>query len=96
MDRLNSKANIDTETIYYADDEWNLLGGVDKCVEDSLNKNRSPTDGMFFKQFVAGSRYLMVGYRYVNGKYGIIILYRYGQSVDLRYSIDDGTFSKIS
>ena len=51
---------------------------------------------MFFKQFVAGSRYLMVGYRYVNGKYGIIILYRYGQSVDLRYSIDDGTFSKIS
>lgn len=51
---------------------------------------------MFFKQFVAGSRYLMVGYRYVNGKYGIIILYRYGQSVDLRYSIDDGIFSKIS
>ena len=96
LNELNSKANIDTETIYYTDDEWNLLGGVDKCVEDSSNKNRIPTDGMFFKQFVAGSRYLMVGYRYVNGKYGIIILYRYGQSVDLRYSIDDGIFSKIS
>lgn len=74
----------------------NLLGGVDKCVEDSSNKNRIPTEGMFFKQFIAGSRYLMVGYRYEKGKYGTIILYRYGQNADHRYSIDVGIFSKIS
>lgn len=96
LNQLNSKSTIDTETIYYTDNEWNLLGGVDKCVEDAVNKKRLPTDGMFFKQFIAGSRYLMIGYRYVDGKYGTIILYRFGQNADARYSISNGTFSKIS
>lgn len=61
-----------------------------------MTKNRFPKDGMFFKNFTAGSRYLAVGYRYVNGTYGLIVLYRYGLNIDYRYSIESGIFSKIS
>lgn len=61
-----------------------------------MTKNRFPKDGTFFKNFIAGSRYLAVGYRYVNGTYGLIVLYKYGLNIDSRYSIESGIFSKIS
>ena len=93
---LNSKAQIDTSEIYYQDSEYNALGGVDACVKDAVTKNRFPKDGTFFKNFIAGSRYLAVGYRYVNGTYGLIVLYKYGLNIDYRYSIENGIFSKIS
>lgn len=92
----NSKSTIDTETITYTDNEWNALGGTTGCVEDVIDRELIPANGMFYKQFIAGSRYLMVGYRYLDGKYGTIILYRYGQNADARYSINKGILSKIS
>lgn len=93
---LNSKAQIDTSTIYYQDSEYEALGGLDACVKDAVTKNRFPKEGTFFKNFIAGSRHLAVGYRYVNGTYGLIVLYRYGMKLDSRYSIERGIFSKIS
>lgn len=96
LNELNSKAQIDTSTIYYQDSEYHALGGVDACVNDAVTKNRFPKEGTFFKSFIAGSRYLAVGYRYVNGTYGLIVLYRYGLKLDSRYSIESGIFSKIS
>lgn len=96
LNKLNSKAQIDTSAIYYQDSEYEALGGVDACVKDAVTKNRFPKDGTFFKNFIAGSRYLAVGYRYANGTYGLIVLYRYGLNSDKRYSIERGTFSKIS
>ena len=80
---LNSKAQIDTSVIYYQDSEYHALGGVDECVKDAVTKNRFPKEGTFFKSFIAGSRYLAVGYRY-------------GLKLDSRYSIESGIFSKIS
>ena len=93
---LNSKALIDTSAIYYKDSEYNALGGIDACVKDAVTKNRFPKDGTFFKNFTAGSSYLAVGYRYNNGTYGLIVLYKFGMKLDYRYSIENGTFSKIS
>lgn len=95
LNQLNSKSNVDTETIYYTDSEWSSLGGTDECVKDAVNKNRIPLDGIFCKQFTAGARYLMFGYRYANGKYGTIILYKYDQTGDARYSITNGSFFKV-
>lgn len=95
LNELNGKLNVDTETISYTDSEWSSLGGIDECVKDAVNKNRIPIDGMFYKQFTAGVRYLMLGYRYANGKYGTIILYKYDQTGDVRYSITNGDFFKV-
>ena len=61
-----------------------------------MTKNRFPKEGTFFKNFIAGSRHLAVGYRYINGTYGLIVLYRYGMKLDIRYSIERGILSKIS
>lgn len=96
INELNSKALIDTSAIYYKDSEYNALGGIDACVKDAVTKNRFPKDGTFFKNFTAGSSYLAVGYRYNNGTYGLIVLYKFGMKLDYRYSIENETFSKIS
>lgn len=95
-DKLNSKAQIDTSEIYYQDSEFFALGGIDACVKDAVTKNRFPKNGTFFKNFIAGSRYLAVGYRYENGTYGLIVLYKFGMKLDYRYSIENGNVSKIS
>ena len=95
LNELNGKLNVDTETIFYTDSEMSSLGGIDECVKDAVNKNRIPIVGMFCKQFTARVRYLMIGYRYANGKYGTIILYNYNQTNDARYSITDGNLSKV-
>ena len=95
INELNSKSNVDTKTIYYTDSEWNSLGGTDECVKDAVNKNQIPINGIFYKQFIAGTRHLMFGYRYADGKYGTIILYKYDQTGDARYNITNGIFFKV-
>lgn len=95
INELNSKSNVDTKAISYTDSEWNSLGGTDECVKDVVNKNQIPINGIFYKQLTAGARYLMLGYRYANGRYGTIILYKYDQTGDARYSISNGIFSKV-
>ena len=91
LNELNSKAQIDTSVIYYQDSEYHALGGVDECVKDAVTKNRFPKEGTFFKSFIAGSRYLAVGYRYVNGTYGLIVLYRYGLKQSKTVSVSNAT-----
>ena len=92
---LNSKAKIDTSAINYSDSELLSLGSIDACVKDSVDKNKFPTDGIFFKEFVAGVRYLAIGYRYVNGAYGTIILYGFESVKDVRYVIQNKIFQKL-
>lgn len=91
----NSKAKIDTSAINYSDSELLSLGSIDACVKDSIDKNKFPTDGIFFKEFVAGIRYLAIGYRYVNGAYGAIILYGFENVKDVRYVINNKFFQKL-
>lgn len=93
--KLNSKAKIDTSAIEYSDSELSSFGSVDACVRDSVEKNKFPTDGIFFKEFTAGVRYLAIGYRYVNGAYGTIILYCFGSVKDVRYVIKNKIFQKL-
>ena len=95
LNELNSKALIDTSEIFYSDAEVTSLGGVDACVKDAVDKNKFPAHGIFFKAFTSNVRYLAIGYRYVNGAYGTIILYNYAANNDKRYSISKGVFSKI-
>ena len=64
-------------------------------MKDSIDKNKFPTDGIFFKEFVAGIRYLAIGYRYVNGAYGAIILYGFENVKDVRYVINNKFFQKL-
>lgn len=95
INELNSKAKIDTSAINYSDSELLSLGSIDACVKDSVDKNKFPTDGIFFKEFVAGVRYLAIGYRYVNGAYGTIILYGFESVKDVRYVIQNKFFQKL-
>ena len=94
--RLNSKANqINSNMIYYSDSDVSKLGGLDNCVKDALSKKNIPLDGIFFKPFVCNSRYLMIGYRYLNGDYGCIILYGFNNTT-IRYGIMKGVITKYS
>lgn len=95
LNQLNSNTKIDTSAINYSDSEFQSLGGIDACVKDSVDKNKFPTDGIFFKEFVAGIRYLAIGYRYVNGAYGTIILYGFESAQDVRYVIKNKYFQKL-
>lgn len=95
LNELNSKTLIDTSIIKYSDSEVSSFGSVDACVKDSVEKNKFPTDGMFFKEFTAGVRYLAIGYRYTNGAYGTIILYCFDSSKDVRYVIKNKIFQKL-
>lgn len=64
-------------------------------MKDSVDKNKFPKDGIFFKEFVAGVRYLAIGYRYINGTYGTIILYGFEHSKDVRYVIQNKVFARM-
>lgn len=81
--------------IYYSDSDVINLGGLDNCVKDALLKKFIPLDGIFFKPFVCNKRYLMIGYRYLNGDYGCIILYDF-ENATIRYNIIKGVITKRS
>lgn len=95
INELNSNAKIDTSTINYSDNELLSLGSIDGCVKDSVDKNKFPTNGIFFKEFIAGVHYLAIGYRYVSGAYGTIILYCFDSGNDRRYVIENKVFKKL-
>lgn len=81
--------------IYYTDQDATKLGGLDNCIKDALSKNYIPTDNIFFKAFICGKRYLMIGYRYLYGKYGCVILYDF-ENATIRYDIREGVITKRS
>ena len=81
--------------IYYSDADVINLDGLDNCVKDALSKNNVPLDGIFFKPFVCNKRYLMIGYRYLNGAYGCIILYDFDNAT-IRYDIMKNVITRRS
>ena len=79
--------------IRYEDSEVIELGGLDACMRDALN-NTIQKDGAFYGTFTANIQYLMLGYRYVNGTYGVVILFGYNNSTE-RWNINDGKITKV-
>ena len=86
-----SNTRFAVQHIHYTDPKVAELGGLDACVKDALN-NTILKDGAFYGTFIAGHQYLMIGYRYVDGKYGCIILFDYNNNE--RWSIINGKVTK--
>lgn len=86
-----SNTRFAVQHIHYTDPKVAELGGLDACVKDALN-NTILKDGAFYGTFIAGHQYLMIGYRYVDGKYGCIILFDYKNNE--RWSIINGKVTK--
>lgn len=81
------------DDVYYSDDQVSSLGGFEACITDTINKNKIPKEGMFYGTFTAGVRYLVLAYRYADGKYGSILLYKYDGST-IRLDILEGKITK--
>ena len=81
------------QNIRYEDSEVIELGGLDACMRDALN-NTIQKDGAFYGTFTANIQYLMLGYRYANGTYGVVILFGYNNSTE-RWNINDGKITKV-
>lgn len=86
-----SNTRFAVQHIHYTDPKVAELGGLDACVKDALN-NTILKDGAFYGTFTAGHQYLMIGYRYVDGKHGCIILFDYNNNE--RWSIINGKVTK--
>ena len=87
-----SNTRFAVQHIHYTDTKVAELGGLDACVKDALN-NTILKDGAFYGTFIAGHQYLMIGYRYVDGNYGCIILFDYNNNE--RWSIINGKVTKL-
>lgn len=86
-----SKGNLKIDWLYYSDTESSTIGGLTACVKDAVDNNKIPKEGIFFCFFTCRLRYLMLGYRYENGKFGTIILYGFDNNT-YRYNIKNGVF----
>ena len=87
-----SKGNLKIDWLYYSDTESSTIGGLTACVKDAVDNNKIPKEGIFFCFFTCRLRYLMLGYRYEDGKFGTIILYGFDNNT-YRYNIKNGVFS---
>lgn len=98
LNELNSNKISNTrfavQHIYYSDSQVAELGGLDACVQDALN-NTLPKDGAFYGTFVSKHQYLMIGYRYVNGSFGCIILFDFSNNTE-RWNIDNSKVTKAN
>lgn len=96
INELNSKSlpsnGFSVKNIRYTDSEVEEMGGLNNCVIDALN-NTIPKDVGFFGTFTANIRYLMIGYRYTEGKYGTVILFDFSNNT-LRWNIRNGEITK--
>lgn len=79
--------------IYYKDSKVNELGGLDACIRDALNST-IPKDGVFYGTFVANIQYLMLGHRYENGAFGVIILFGFNNNTE-RWNINNNKITKV-
>lgn len=95
FNKLNSKAQrIDTNSISYSDAQVSEIGGLDNCIKKIISEDLIPTNGTFFKTFACYERYLMIGYRYDAGKYGIIMLFSFSSN-SKEYRLKNGLINKI-
>ena len=69
------------------------MGGLNNCVIDALD-NTIPKGGGFFGIFIANIQYLMIGYRYIEGKYGAVILFDFNNNT-LRWNINNGKITRV-
>lgn len=92
-DKLSGNQAFKAIRIYYTNDQYNSLGGVEGCLFNALEKNLITNDGMFFGTFMASTQFLILGYRYGSGRYGVVLLYKYDGST-IRYNINDGNITK--
>ena len=86
----NSKMN----PIILSDDTVNSIGGFDKTILYIINNNLIPTDDIFIKRATVQRQILLVGYRYVNGKYGVCMLFDWANNTITEYTIDNGRIKK--
>lgn len=97
LNKLNSDKisnnKFAVQHIRYEDSEVIELGGLDACMRDALN-NTIQKDGAFYGTFTANIQYLMLGYRYANGTYGVVILFGCNNSTE-RWNINDGKITKV-
>lgn len=95
--RLNSNPvlSILASHIYYSDTQVSEFGGFDNCVIDMIKNKLPKKDIVFYNVFTAGHRYLMLGYLYGGGEYGLIKLFDY-LNTPITYTISSGNIKKIS
>jgi hypothetical protein len=96
INELNSKKisnnRFSVIHIHYSDPDVDKIGGLDNCVIDAFD-NIIPKDGAFYGTFTANIRYLMLGYRYITGKYGTIVLFDFNNNTR-RWNMNDGKITK--
>nr|WP_294436056.1 hypothetical protein [uncultured Blautia sp.] len=96
INQLNSKKisnnRFSVIHIHYSDPDVDKIGGLDNCVIDAFD-NIIPKDGAFYGTFTANIRYLMLGYRYITGKYGTIVLFDFNNNTR-RWNMNDGKITK--
>lgn len=78
--------------IRYSDSDVSEIGGLDNCIIDAL-ANTIPKDGAFYGTFTANIQYLMLGYRYITGKFGTIVLFDFNNNTR-RWNINNGKITK--
>lgn len=78
--------------IRYTDSDVSEIGGLDNCIIDAL-ANTIPKDGVFYGTFTANIQYLMLGYRYITGKFGTIVLFDFNNNTR-RWNINNGKITK--
>lgn len=88
-----SNNRFTVQHIRYEDSNVSELGGLDACMRDALN-NTVPKDGAFYGTFTANIQYLMLGYRYVNGAFGVIILFDFKNNTE-RWNISNNEITKV-
>jgi hypothetical protein len=78
--------------IRYSDSDVSEIGGLDNCIIDAL-ANTIPKDGAFYGTFTANIQYLMLGYRYITGEFGTIVLFDFNNNTR-RWNINNGKITK--
>ena len=97
LNELNSNPalSILASHIYYSDTQVSEFGGFDNCVIDMIKNKLPKEDIVFYNAFTAGHRYLMLGYLYAGGEYGLIKFFDY-LNMPITYIISSGNIEKIS
>lgn len=97
INELNSNPalSILASHIYYSDTQVSEFGGFDNCVIDMIKNKLPKEDIVFYNAFTAGHRYLMLGYLYAGGEYGLIKFFDF-LNMPITYIISSGNIEKIS
>ena len=83
-------------SIVLSDDTVASLGGFDKAVIYIINNNLIPTDDMFIKIATIQRQVLLIGLRYVKGKYGVCMIFDWAYNTITKYTIDNGKSNKYT